>query len=399
MSNGPTTQPADVLILGGGVAALEAMMALRDFAGDRVHLTLVAADEHFVERPMTVAEPFGRGTAARLPLTQVAADFGARFVHQRVVGVSPRQPRVAFADGSSLGGDALILAPGAIAAPAFPTAITFGVEGSGEAVRALVDGIGRGDVRRVAFVVPSLTGWALPLYELALMTARAGADAGTEDVELWLVTPEEAPLAVFGDEPSAAAARLLEAAGVEFVGATYADVAESTVTVRRDARVLEADRVVSLPRLWGPALEGVPATPSGFIPIDRHGRVRGRHDVYAAGDAADFPVKQGGLAAQQADAVARHIASNLGAPVAPEPFRPVLRGMLLTGGDPHFLRAPRGEDDEAGAAWYPLWWPQTKIAGQYLAPYLFERDIPEPIRPAHGFVDVDTPLTALTLPG
>jgi sulfide:quinone oxidoreductase len=397
MENRTESTVADVLILGGGVAALEALMALRELAGDRLRITLVAAESHFTERPMSVLAPFGRGEPRRLALEQVAADFDARFVEARAAGVSPREPRVAFADGSSMGADTLILAPGAQARAAFPSAITFGLESSGDAMRALLADLSRGDVKRVAFVVPSLAGWALPLYELALMTARSCA--GVEGVELTFITPEQGPLAVFGPEPSAAVARLLSTAGIEFVGDTYADVRDGEVLLRRESRAIEVDRVVSVPRLWGPGLEGIPETPSGFIPVDGHGRVRGRRDVYAAGDAADFPVKQGGLAAQQAEAVARHVANRHGAPVEPTRFEPVLRGMLLTGGDPTYVRAGHGGAGDGHASWHPLWWPPTKIAGRRLGPYLAERDMPAPIRPSEGFIDVDIPLTAATLPG
>jgi sulfide:quinone oxidoreductase len=135
--------------------------------------------------------------------------------------------------------------------------------------------------------------------------------------------------------------------------------------------------------------------------VDEYGQVEGLADVYAAGDAVDFPVKQGGLAAQQADAVAAHVAARHGASVDAAPFRPVLRGMLFTGGEPRFMRSGvPGADQEIPGAWYPLWWPPTKIVGRYLAPYLFQRGEVEGLgRPDEGFIDIDIPLTATTLPG
>jgi sulfide:quinone oxidoreductase len=164
-----------------------------------------------------------------------------------------------------------------------------------------------------------------------------------------------------------------------------------------------SDYVVTLPLLSGPGIAGVPAThPHGFIPVDEYGRVRGLADVYAAGDAVDFPIKQGGLAAQQADTVAEHVAARYGEAVEPAPFRPVLRGMLFTGGEPLYMRSGvPGADPDVPGAWCPLWWPPTKIAGRHLAPYLFAR-ADEGIgfgSPPVGFIDVDIPLAALTLPG
>ena len=392
----PSSAPADVIILGGGVAALEAMMGLRELAGDRVRVSLVAASEDFVERPMSVAEPFGLGTVRRYPLREIAADFGARFVHAAAIGVDAREPRLVFADGATLAGSTLILAPGARTLAPFPQAITFGLGGAGEAVRELVGDLERGAIRRVAFVAPSLAGWTLPLYELALLTARTVAVAGIKDASLHLITPELEPVAVFGAEPSAIVAELLAGAGVEFHGATYVDVDDGAVVLRRSARSLAVDRIVALPLVRGPQLPGVPKTPPhDFIPVDHHGVVRGRTDVYAAGDATDFPVKQGGIAAQQAEAVAQHVAARCGAAIEPAPFAPVLRGMLLTGDAPHFMRSRAAAGDDAVlASWEPLWWPPTKIAGRHLAPYLFARDTGAPARPEGGFVDIDVPLDA-----
>jgi sulfide:quinone oxidoreductase len=124
--------------------------------------------------------------------------------------------------------------------------------------------------------------------------------------------------------------------------------------------------------LRGPGLPGLPADRDGFVPTDEHCRVEGVPAVYAVGDATTFPLKQGGLAAQQADAAVEAIAAELGLHEDPEPFRPILRGQLLTGGQPYYLRAElaAGEADVSQAARAPLWWPPAKVAGQFLAPYL-----------------------------
>jgi len=385
-SNHPT--PGHVVIVGGGVAALEALLALQALAGDRVDLTLVSQHDWFVDRPVTVAEPFGLASAARHSVPDIVAERGARFVGATVVAVHADAHRVSCADGTELDFDTLVLAPGARLSAPVADAIAFGLEGSGRAIGELLDRLRSGEARSVAFVAPSTTGWLLPLYELALMTAGELARSNVEGVQLRLLSPEDRPLALFGDQGSRSAGRLLAAAGIEFIGST--------------AEPVVADAVVTLPLLRGPELAGVPATqPDGFIAVDEHGQVRGLADVYAAGDAVDFPVKQGGLAAQQADAVADHIAAAYGARVDPMPFRPVLRGMLFTGEDPLYLRSDvPGADPDVPGAWYPLWWPPTKIAGRYLAPYLFERGAEEGLRkPPAGFVDVDIPLAAMTLPG
>jgi sulfide:quinone oxidoreductase len=203
---------------------------------------------------------------------------------------------------------------------------------------------------------------------------------------------------VFGTGPSAVVARMLDAAGVEFIGSTYADVERDAVRLDPGGHRRQVDRTVALPLVRGPELGGVPAERGyGFVPVDRHGRVLGLEHVYAAGDAVDFPIKQGGLAAQQADAVAHHVAARHGAPVEPRPFTPVLRGMLFTGATPRFLSAGLGaQNGESSASAQALWWPPTKIAGEYLAPYLLERDEAEAeaiARRPEGFAEVEIPLT------
>ena len=383
--------PAEVLIVGGGVAALETMMALRDLAGDRVRVMLVARDPDFVYRAMAVAEPFGLGEAQRYPLRRIVEDFGAELAQAGVAALDASARRVVLRSGDTMRYDTLVLAPGARMLPAFDDAVTFGGPESGPAMRALLDELEQRVIRGIAFVVPTVAGWTLPLYELALLTARY-ATAKELRPELVLVTPEPRPLALFGERPSAAVAELLAAAGIEFIGASQVEHGEGKVRLLPGGRTLDAERLVAIPLIRGPGLEGVPAeTEFGFVHVDRYGRVDGLDGVYAAGDATNFPVKQGGLAAQQADAVAEHVAARHGARLEPSPFRPVLRGLLFTGGAERYMRAP--ERGEAAAAVRPLWWPPTKIAGRYLAPYLYEREAASAPGPApEGFANLEVAL-------
>jgi sulfide:quinone oxidoreductase len=197
--------------------------------------------------------------------------------------------------------------------------------------------------------------WPFPAYELALLTAREASGMG-EDVRVTVVTPERRALEAFGEAVSDAVEEMLREHHVKLVTGTEADLDS-----------LDAERVVALPRLEGRPIEGVPQDAHGFIAIDRHCAVRGVPGVYAAGDGADFPVKLGGLAAEMADAAAEHIAARAGADIEPQPFVPVLRGKLLTGGEPRSIRGGEGRSD---AADHLLWWPPAKIAARHLAPVL-----------------------------
>jgi len=369
------TSSPRVVIAGGGVAALETLIALRDLAGDRLDITLVAPEASFIYRPMTVAAPFAVGHANHYELARIAAQFDARLVQDAVAEVAPEEQAVRTRSGARIPYDHLVLAIGAHATPAYAHAITFGEDVEEEALHGLLRDTEEGYVKSVAFVVPNETTWPLPLYELALMTARQAWGMGADGVRFVFVTPEDRPLAIFGTGASDAVAELLESAAIEFVGSAYTQVERGRLVIDPGSRRIHVDRVVSLPRLEGMAIPGVPADANGFIPVDTYGRVAGLRGVYAAGDGTAFPIKQGGLATQQADAVAETIAAAAGAAVEPEPFRPVLRGMLLTGGDDRFLRSGvAGGQGDSDVATHALWWPPTKVSGRYLAPFLFGRD-------------------------
>jgi sulfide:quinone oxidoreductase len=389
----PAWPEGRVVIAGGGVAALECLMALRDLAGPDLPIQLVAADDAFTYRPLQVAEPFSLGTARRYPLSRVAEDFDAGLVIDAVVEVRGEQRQALCASGAVLDYDALVLAPGARREPAYEHAITFGADPSHGALHELLIDLEGGRVNDVAFVVPPDIAWSLPLYELALMTARDLVARGIHDVHLSLVTPEQRPLAIFGPQVGGPVASLLDAAGVEFIGGSYADVRRGAIRLEPGGRTMEIDEAIALPVLRGPTIAGVPADGAGFIPTDPFGAVTGLPGVFAAGDATTFPVKQGGLAAQQADAVAQSVAASLGARLVPRPFKPVLRGLLFTGDEDRFLRTGigggEGEGTSTGAA---LWWPPSKIAGLYLAPYLYRRTGWEGREPRRGFQEVVVPL-------
>jgi sulfide:quinone oxidoreductase len=361
--------PFNVVIAGAGVAALEAALALRDLAEGLVSVVLVAPETEFVYRPLAVAEPFGSGEVRRFPLSHLAEAAGASLRKGTIVHVNPDDKCATTAEGEILEYDAFVLAVGAATREAVPGALTFSGPADVEALAALLGRATAGDVRRLAFVLPAGASWPLPIYELALLTAEYLSDRGTRGVETVLVTPEERPLAMFGGEASDAIAELLEIRGVELHSGVAAVEWRDGTLALAGGSAIDADAAVALARLVGPALPGLPHDGGGFVPTDSEGRVVGAPDVYAAGDATQMRPKQGGLAAQQADAVAAAIAADAGADVQSMPFRPVLRGLLLTGFVPRYLRVDR-ETGRSRIDTEPLWWPPAKIVGRYLAPFL-----------------------------
>jgi sulfide:quinone oxidoreductase len=365
-------RPLNVLIAGGGVAALETALALRELAAELTAPVLIAPGDTFAYRPAIVAELFGFGVVHRFDLTELAGDCGAARLHDAVRAVHPDQRVVVTADGARLPYDALVLAMGAELEPAVPGAAALGLDGG--TVRAIAADLRACRTRRLVVAVPAGTTWALPAYEAALFLADLARRHGAP-VEITLVTPEERPLAVFGRAAGDEVTRMLAEQAITLVtGVSPIAFEHDQLTVSPAGRI-GADSVLALPRLLGPQVTGVPTDAAGFIRTDRFGRVDELADVYAAGDVTAYPVKQGGLAAQQADVVARTIASEAGAPVEPVPFKPVLRGLLLGLAEPRYLRSEieGGHGDTSTVSTRPMWWPPSKIAGRYLAPFLAER--------------------------
>src|SRR3954447_25770739 len=187
--------PLHVVIAGAGVAGLETMMAVRDLAGPRVDVTLLAPDSEFVYRPLAVAEPFGADPARTYRLDSIAADFGATHLRDRLAWVAPRSQRVFLESGDELGYDALVVALGARSRPAWSFVPTFRGPPDVQMARGLVREVEDREVRSVAFVVPSGLTWPLPIYELALQLAAHAP--GPLDIAVF--TPETSPMAVFGE--------------------------------------------------------------------------------------------------------------------------------------------------------------------------------------------------------
>ncbi|MEK6328118.1 MAG: FAD-dependent oxidoreductase [Actinomycetota bacterium] len=381
-----------MVILGGGVAGLEALMALHDLAADRAQLTLAAPDPDFLYKPLLVEEPFDLGPAEQHALEPLVGELGADFVQEAAKSVQPDEHTIELGDGSRLDYDFLVVCVGGRFHPALKSARTFPSGGEPLRINELLRA-GEGP-QRIAFVVPPGVTWALPIYELALMTQRRALELGLDDVQLTVITPEEAPLAIFGPAASEAVSTLLSARGVEVETGVFAHEGEGDELILTPGdRQVDAAEVVALPAMDGPAITGLPKDDGGFIPIDEHARVPGVEDVYAAGDGTNFPIKQGGLGTQQADAAAVHIAHRLGAAIAVEPFHPVLRGKLLTGDESLHLRADvAGGGGEGGAALDCLWWPPHKISGRYLAPFLYHGDVQAEPEPPRRSLDVEVAL-------
>ena len=305
----------------------------------------------------------GRATGSRFP--------GGRGAHRR-------QAITAYSD--RLAYDALLVCVGARAVRALPGAISFRGGRDAGAVRDALDAMRPGDRGTIAFAVPFGAFWTLPLYELAILAAARLHQRGVK-AQVVITSPEAAPLEAFGTDASIAVARLLDARGVEFVARARAVAAGAGEVELDDGRRIEARAVITLPDLVGRRVPGLRQDATGFIAVDEHGRMPGVDGVYAAGDITTFPLKQGGLATQQADAAVETMLAALGVPLVPRPFEPILKGVLYTDGEPAYLQATVGGRGSQPRP-YAMWWPPSKIAGRHLAPYSRSRRRPARARGA-----------------
>ena len=360
----------DVVVCGGGVAGVEAMLRLRRLADDRVRLTVVAPNTEFVYRPAAVGYSFALSPMRRYPLQRIAADVGARWVRDQLSSVDHPNRAVHTESGVALPYDALLLAIGAHESSPFEYAYCFN-DRNPETIQEIVREIETGQVNSVTFVLPHDWVWPLPLYELALMTAERARVMNVKP-QITFITAEARPLKAFGQAAGDAVVRLLHEAGIALHTGVAASVPSGGVVAFGD-RELVAERIVTLPKITGPAIQGIPAGARWLVPIDERCTVLGTDgSVFAAGDATDFPVKLGGIGAQQADTAAAGIAHLAGVGGRPPALRPMIHGMLLTGGQPLYLSARL----VGGLGWRseihvkPPWSAEEKIVAAELGPYL-----------------------------
>ncbi len=359
-----------VVIAGGGIGALEGLLALRALAADRISITLLAPDPEFRHRPLSVTEPFDLAAPRTLRLADVAREAEATLIEDALIGIDTDRRRIETAASGELAYDAALIAIGARGRRSLPGALAFRDTDDADEFRRALAELERGEAGTVVFAVPRGNTWPLGLYELVLLSSGHLRRREVTDATLLVVTPESRPLEIFGPRPSAAVGELLARAGVELRCNSAPIAFEAGRLEIRDREPIPCSQVISLPIPEVTPIPGLPQEGDGFIPIGRYGRVLGAERLFAVGDATTYPVKQGGLAAQLADSAATAIAALAGAPVSPQPLRAVLRGALLTEWGPRYMRTPLDDPSAGIVTTSILWWPPAKVAGRYLGPFL-----------------------------
>ena len=351
-------------IIGGGVAALEAMLALdaASYKGADVHL--FSPQPKFVLKPLAVSSGFGRGGVLNFDLPKLTATAGATFHESGISEVDTSSRMLNLSNGSQFEYDFLIASPGAESRDSVPGAMTYQWQAGNAAVTDALSLLHAQEKPKVVVAMAKGGTWPLPLYELALLIA---AELGPE-ASITVVSPEVAPLDLFGASDAEKVASLLRDRNIETMLETAPAEHRDGVLVTEDGRQVASDLTIALPLLTGRRIAGLPCDEHGFIPVDEFGRIEQHEREFAAGDVTSFPVKFGGLATEQADVVAAKIAAEASGSPAPEPFRPVYRGVLVT--DDGVVGLGPGSESSGAYGWDPA----EKIHGKFLMPFLKAAD-------------------------
>lgn len=353
--------PLRVIVYGGDLAALETALTLRRVCSDRCRVMLLSPVRDLPVR--TGGDGSRNGPRpARFDLGSLAAEHGLEFRSDAIVAVDDADREARTITGARMRYDALVIAFGARPRAALPGVNTCWGPADGETLDELLDLLRERAVRDVAFAAPRATRWTLPTYDLALTTAARTRELGLDGVGMTLVTYESRAVELLGDTASATIAARLEGAGIRLVtGREAVRFANRSLELHPEGAI-EADRVLAMPIVEGPRIGGLPRDGEGFLPVDAFGRVQGASGIWAAGEVTSFPVRQPGIAAQQARVVAASIAAHAGADVVAEPFRPVVRGFLRS-------QAAGNGNGHSGPG-FPLWWPPEQLAGEELSAHL-----------------------------
>jgi sulfide:quinone oxidoreductase len=359
-----SSQPTKVAIIGGGVAALEAMLAFDVIAYSKADVHLFSPKSKFVLKSLAVSSGFGRGGLLNFDLPKLTATARATFHNSSVSKIITERRVIRLSGDSEFNYDYLIASPGAKPLWSVPGAINYPGPAGNQAVTEALATLRDRESVKVVVTVPEGGAWPLPMYELALLIADE-LDSGAS---MTIVTPEKSPLELFGKASTERVAALLRNRNIETILETAPAEYRDGVLVTTDGRQIKADLAVTLPLLTGRRIPGLPYDEQGFIPVDDFGQIQQHSREFAAGDVASFPVKFGGLATEQADVVAAAIAAAAWDGPAPEPFKPVYRGTLVTA-DGLVDLGPGAGSSEPYA-----WDPAEKVHGKYLTPFLKAAD-------------------------
>jgi NADH dehydrogenase FAD-containing subunit len=408
-----------VVVLGAGVAGLEVAFLLEQRLSGRVDLHVVYDEDRFMLRPNLVYVPFGGDPAdSRLPVVETLTRRAIACERGRVEGIDTDIGRVHLDGGRQRAYEHLVIATGATSRPQEVPGLQRHAVNIGEPAAMLtlrerfMHARGRareGARERALFVVPQHNRLSLPLYEVALMfDTWLRQERVREHVDLGFVTAEESFVEAAGPRMHEIIAREFADRGIE--GRTRERVLEvrAQQACFAEGGVEAFDLLVtSAPHRAAVRYEGLPVDDRGFVRVESPTRqVVGHPELYAPGDAGDFPLKDSFLALLQADAAADHIATIVTAGRFKRPFDPVsvqIIDMLdkaafaqlpleLTGDTNHPVRLRSGANSEYKVGVSPLWRAGKRMYSSYL---LMQFAAAEPFQAGRGWRGLDLAVHAM----
>ncbi len=390
-----------VVVLGGGFAGLEGCFYARWKLGERAELTLVSDTDHFVFRPNTIYIPFGAPPEKFLiPLEEPTRKGNIRFIRSSVRGVDPDR-RVVELEQGPVEYDYLLIATGADMRPdEIPGLREHGITPwtiddmlrIRDALQQTAQRAKEGKHTQFVFVIPPNNRCSGPLYELVLMIDTWLRREGIRDqVSLVWTTVEEGYIQAFGPRLNTVVEEEFSERGIEGHRGWVVSHVEPGKVHYTNGEAVAFDYLLCFPPyVAARRYELLPVDERGFLQVESDSRrVQGREREFAAGDAANFPIKQAFLALLQADAAADHIAADVAGEQPSVRFEPMSMCIMEEMNKATFATVPlRYTDDplkpvtvdEERAGEYrvgvsPLWRVGKKILGVYL-PWRFSHAQP-----------------------
>jgi sulfide:quinone oxidoreductase len=347
------TASPQIVVLGSGFAALETVFLLRKRLHEQLDITVVSEDEWFTYRPGTIYIPFGSKSDDFVSnIDRALVRREVVWLGGKVIGIEPAERMVVVAGGDRVTYDRLVVATGAAARPeeipglaehagsVWTTHSMLGVRDRFEHVRERARASQRS---RVLFLVPPGNNCAGPLYELALMFDTWLHRQGVRNwVEIGLSTFEQSYFEAFGPRLHKVLLKEFNQRGIH---ARPHEVAAEVVPGEvhyADGSARPFDELITFPpQVAAVTYDGLPADERGFLRTESATRqVQGHPEIYAPGDAGDFPLKQSFLAFLQADAVAEHIVAEHAEHEFDQPFEPLSMCILDMLDKATYVQAP-----------------------------------------------------------
>ncbi len=315
---------ANVLILGGGFAGLEAAIYLRreDF-----EVTLVSDRDYFFIYPTSIWIPTGGVTHddVSIPLADLAKVHGFEVIVDPVVSLDAKQRSATLASGNTLSGfDYLVLALGQDKLKHEGVEHTYSICGQPEQATLLQERLealvekGEGKIAMGFGGNPKDSSAVRggPAFELLFNVEHYLKKKKLRDkFELSFFAPMAQPGKKMGDQALVALDKMFASKDIKKkVGSKIVRFEEDGI-VFADGTKMESDLIMFIPAGTGHGIvaeSGVPLSDAGFAETNEFSEVEGFEGVYAIGDSAslmgpEWRAKQGHIA----EVMARNVAHNI----------------------------------------------------------------------------------------